>query len=173
MSFAQLGDDECLELINALIFFQNAWSSLVGADMFAFHVEIGTIVMVSHIDLSNNFIGDVGAAKIADALKSGLPLAEVDLSETGVSDEGVMRLAEAIKSDNCSLRELTLTGTDITKEGFDALAESMKGNATLNLHVDECEESEELIEILRERHERLISEHSSSENVASDSSNNC
>ena len=88
-------------------------------------------------DLStDNDIGDVGVAAIAEALQEHPSLRFLNIEYNNISDEGARALAEAL-GHNGQLQTLWLFSNDIGADGAWALSEALQVNSSLqNLDLD-------------------------------------
>ena len=87
---------------------------------------------VTKLDLSSNYIGDVGAAGLAEALKSNTTLTVLKLSDNDIGDAGAAGLAEALKSDT-TVTVLKLSYNDIGDAGAADLAEALNSNTAVTV----------------------------------------
>ena len=76
------------------------------------------------------YIGDAGAKRLADALKSNKTLTKLNLRDSYIGDTGAERLADALKS-NKTLTKLNLRDSYILDAGAERLADARKFNKTL------------------------------------------
>ncbi|KAJ7394667.1 positive regulation of MHC class I biosynthetic process [Desmophyllum pertusum] len=81
---------------------------------------------VKQMNLSNNFIGQLGCIEIQKLLSSiNCKLSSLDLSKNRIPDEGIKHLSEALTNSNCKLNSLVLSGTEMTHEGIKHLSKSL------------------------------------------------
>eukprot|EP01006_Ploeotia_vitrea_P040674 TRINITY_DN66446_c0_g2_i1.p1 TRINITY_DN66446_c0_g2~~TRINITY_DN66446_c0_g2_i1.p1 ORF type:complete len:1081 (+),score=140.50 TRINITY_DN66446_c0_g2_i1:81-3245(+) len=92
---------------------------------------------ITKLDLSNNNVGDQGAAALASVLKVNRALTSINLTGNAVGDKGALTLAEALKA-NGSLATLVLDHNSVTDKGADALLEVMGTNHALKTVTFEC-----------------------------------
>jgi hypothetical protein len=86
---------------------------------------------VKHINLSNNNIDSLGAAKIAEYLKSNPPIKHINLAHNRLNDNDAILISQALKK-NMILRYLNLVGNNITSIGTKALLASVYDSSSLN-----------------------------------------
>ena len=78
------------------------------------------------LDLTGNFIGDVGCKELANLLKEGGPV-KLQVAENNIKDQGLILLTEAMSTDKCKLKSLQISLNDkIGPEAFLHLGESLK-----------------------------------------------
>ncbi len=82
------------------------------------------------VDLERNDIGDVGAAKIAEALLNNNTLTSINLNCNNISDAGVIKIAEALLTNN-TLTLISLRGNNIGDAGATKIAKVLGVNNTL------------------------------------------
>ena len=99
--------------------------------VFLREVSSNKLKPIQTLELSRNNIGDVGAAALAQGLKSCINLQELRLVNNKIGDDGAAALAQGLKSCN-SLQILQLTINSIGADGATALAEGLK--SFKNLH---------------------------------------
>ena len=85
---------------------------------------------VTHLNLTDNNIGDAGAASLAEAMKVNTTLTQLSLWDNNIGAAGAASLAEAMKV-NTTLTQLSLWDNNIGDAGAASLAEAMKVNTTL------------------------------------------
>jgi Ran GTPase-activating protein (RanGAP) involved in mRNA processing and transport len=92
------------------------------------------------IDLSNNMLGDEGAAEVANLLREYAPLIKLDLSFNDIGDRGALALADALRA-NASLTSFSLHSSipgsassvkpRLTEIGLMAMARALETHPTL------------------------------------------
>ena len=87
---------------------------------------------VTKLNLSENEIGDSGAAALAKAVEVNSTLAELYLLSNKIGDSGAAALAKAVEI-NSTLAVLSLSSNGIGESGAAALAKAVEINSTLTL----------------------------------------
>jgi hypothetical protein len=82
------------------------------------------------MDLSHNTISDIGAAALANMLKTDVPLLTMNLSGNAISDAGAIAIADALRT-NSTLQFLDLSYNRIGTAGLDALISALHPNKEL------------------------------------------
>jgi Leucine Rich repeat len=96
-----------------------------------------------NLDLGQNIIGDVGAAAIADALRTSQSLETLWLTDNRIGDAGMAALAQVLKQGS-SLRKLCLSRNQIGTVGLTLFAHALKVNKGLtSLLLNDCSITEE------------------------------
>ena len=86
---------------------------------------------LTSLNVDGNFIGDLGACSVADALAvSNCTLTTIGLGENGIGDCGAERLASALLS-NGTLTQLQLAGNQIGNHGAASIAEALGCSTSL------------------------------------------
>ena len=85
---------------------------------------------LTHLDLSDNSIGDSEAASLSQALAVNSSLTNLDLSANGIGDSGAASLSQALAI-NSSLTNLDLSGTSIGDSGAASLSQALAVNSSL------------------------------------------
>ncbi|KAJ7373972.1 positive regulation of MHC class I biosynthetic process [Desmophyllum pertusum] len=82
---------------------------------------------VKQMDLSDNFIGQLGCIEIQKLLSSiNCKLSSLDVRRNQITDEGIKHLSEALANSNCKLNSLYLSYNGaITDEGIKHLSEAL------------------------------------------------
>jgi hypothetical protein len=96
-------------------------------------------VGLTSLDLSNNGIGDGGAAAIGNLLAGGgCPrLATLNIASNGIGDSGAAELGRGTRAEACRLRELDVCDNRIGDDGAIALSLALDASAGLTeLHHD-------------------------------------
>jgi hypothetical protein len=73
---------------------------------------------VATLDLNGNYIGDSGAAALADALKTNTSVTTIDLHDNKIGDSGAVALADALKT-NTSVALILLYSNEIGPDEVD------------------------------------------------------
>lgn len=113
----------------------------VAADTIVFGINISEPCPPKFtINLSGQNIGDAGAIKIAEILKTGWGSADlvINLGNNNIGNEGMKALAEALKSGKCKQGlQLNLNGNQINAIGTTALAKALEsGNCPQRLTIN-------------------------------------
>jgi Leucine Rich repeat len=112
------------------------------AKLIAEELILATDVRIN-LDLGKNIIGDVGAAAIADALKTSQSLESLWLTDNNIGDAGMAALAQVLKQ-GTSLRKLCVSRNPIGTVGLTLLAHALKVNKGLtSLLLNDCSINEE------------------------------
>ena len=105
-------------------------------------VLLGTGLTNNHsltgLDLSNNPIGDIGAAALGDMIRSNTVLTTLQMGKCGITSEGCVQLAAGL-IENTAIQTLVLSSNHIGVEGARAISEVIEKNKTLkwlSLHDD-------------------------------------
>mmetsp|Transcript_28688 Transcript_28688/g.52340 ORF Transcript_28688/g.52340 Transcript_28688/m.52340 type:complete len:786 (-) Transcript_28688:1-2358(-) len=85
---------------------------------------------LQEMDLSGQWVGDLGAKQVAAELSSHHSLTTLDLGANDISSLGAEHLAEALTT-NASLLDLILTGNNLADEGAGLLARALEVNVSL------------------------------------------
>jgi hypothetical protein len=109
----------------------------VGAAAIADALRVNTTL--TELNLRGNDVGEEGAKALADALKVNTTLTELDISCDYMGDEGAKALADALKI-NKTVTKLILFAYNITEEGEKALLEALRVNETLTSLSFSCTE---------------------------------
>ena len=86
---------------------------------------------LTHLDLSENDISDLGTEAICKALQSNNVLTHLILAGNKIGDSGAVALAEALKSPATQLSHLSLVRCRITSLGVEILAGALETNRSL------------------------------------------
>ena len=86
---------------------------------------------LTYLCLNSNSIDDQGLHSMVSGLKNCHNLTWLDLGGNQISAAGMKSLSELFHSDNCSLKDLFLSGMHIGDDGIVALAGALKGNTSL------------------------------------------
>ena len=86
---------------------------------------------LTQLDLSANFIGDLGTEVICKALQSNHVMTHLFLGDNTIGDSGAVALAEALKSPATQLSYLELYRCHITTFGVEILAGALQTNRSL------------------------------------------
>ena len=89
-----------------------------------------SVLNITKLNLSSNWIEDKGANILAKALKTNTSLITLDLSRCEIGDDGAMAIAKALEI-NQTLKDLYLSLNNILTAGATALAEALKTNSKL------------------------------------------
>jgi Ran GTPase-activating protein (RanGAP) involved in mRNA processing and transport len=92
---------------------------------------------LERLNLARNSIGEVGATKLAQVLKTNTVLTDIDLAGNNIGSMGAVQLAEAL-ANNLNLSRLTLSDNGIGDRGAFALADTL-GNPTCPLDFDDVD----------------------------------
>ena len=105
-------------------------------------ILLGTGLTNNHsltgLDLSNNPIGDIGAAALGDMIRSNTVLTTLQMGKCGITSEGCVQLAAGL-IENTAIQTLVLSSNHIGVEGARAISEVIEKNKTLkwlSLHDD-------------------------------------
>ena len=128
-----------------------------GCNLHADHVRVflrevssNKLKHIQTLELSRNNIGDVGAAALAQGLKSCINLQELRLVNNNIGDDGAATLAQGLKFCN-SLQTLHLAINNIGVDGAIALAEGLKSfNNLHNLELSHNSIGDDGAEVLAE-----------------------
>ena len=85
---------------------------------------------LTSLDLSSNTIGEAGATFLSQALTANSSLTSLDLSRTGIGDSGATSLSQALTA-NSSLTSLNLSYNSIGKTGAASLFQALTANSSL------------------------------------------
>ena len=100
----------------------------------SYSVVVGSTLEL--VKVSDNEIGDSGAAALAGAVERNSTLTELHLGYNEIGDSGAGALAKAMER-NSTLTKLSLSGNKIGDSGAAALAGAVERNSTLTeLHLD-------------------------------------
>lgn len=86
------------------------------------------------MDLSNNDIGELEAALIADTLKENTAITSVDLSRNSIGNSGAASIAEALNV-NTAITSVDLSHNQIGANGIASIAEALNVNTVIT-HMD-------------------------------------
>ena len=94
--------------------------------------------MCVELVLKHNEITSVGAAILANALRTNTTLQKLNLGYNRLGDNGVQSLAASLIKDNTTLTKLHLQSNGISRQGAAHLATMLRSNRTLlHLALDE------------------------------------
>ena len=85
---------------------------------------------LTHLNLSNNNIGDSGSPSLFLVLSVNTTLTHLNLSNNGIGDSGAASLSGAL-SDNVTLTHLNLSSNGICASGAASLSQALSVNTTL------------------------------------------
>jgi hypothetical protein len=86
---------------------------------------------VEYINIENNNIDSLGAAKIAEYLESDPPIKHLSLAHNLLNDDDIMLISQALKR-NKKLRRIDLRSNNITSVGVKALLTCVFDGSSLN-----------------------------------------
>jgi hypothetical protein len=86
---------------------------------------------ISFINLQNNNIDSLGAAKIAEYLKGNPPIQRIDLEKNRLNDDDAILISQALKR-NTNLKIIHLKGNNFTSIGVKALLNCVFDSSSLN-----------------------------------------
>ena len=89
---------------------------------------------LTHLDLSNNSIMDVGASCVAEALKKYRGLECLILSFNGISERGMKQLGKSFRHYH-ALKKVDLDNNRIENNGAEALAEAVEHMSVCVLNI--------------------------------------
>ena len=107
---------------------KSAYINDIGAAAIAETLKSNTALI--NLELNNNNVGDSGAAAIAEALKSNTAVTRLYLHNNSIGASGAAAIAEALKT-NTALTTLRLGYNNIGDSGAAAIAEALKTNTAL------------------------------------------
>ena len=97
---------------------------------------VRTSTTLQTIDLSRKIIGDVGAAALAEALRTNTTLQTINLKNNEIGAAAAAALAEALRT-NTTLQIMNLQYNGFGLEGVESLAHALENNFSLqNLGFD-------------------------------------
>jgi hypothetical protein len=117
--------------------------------------EILSVILqsgVNHMDLSNNNIDSLGAAKIAEYLEVDPPIGMISLGYNRLNDDDALLLSHALKR-NTNLRRIDLYSNNFTSIGVKALLSCVVDSSSLNAISESNHSVERLFIFLKQRNE--------------------
>ena len=97
-------------------------------------VHLGTGLINNHsltrLNISDNPIGDIGAAALGDMIRSNTVLTILSMGKCGITSEGCVQLAAGL-IENTTIQYLWLNGNLVGVEGARAISEVIEKNKTL------------------------------------------
>lgn len=77
------------------------------------------------LDLKNNNIGPIGAARLAHGIENNKILVRLNLSDNSVGDKGLQYISSALAKNECALKFLYLLNNNITGRGVEYFARAL------------------------------------------------
>ena len=87
---------------------------------------------LTHLDVSNNGVTDIGAKAIGQALQTNGSLEHLNVSRNKIGPDGAKQIGKGIAA-NSTLKQLIATGNKFQAEGAKGVASSMKNNKTIEV----------------------------------------